>query len=65
MNLDALARVTLQYIKDRDGQTILKNDIAEDTGMNIKTVRKKVNFLTENGFIRCEGKKFFVIPRGE
>ncbi len=59
MKLDALARVLYSYIKTHSGQTILIKDIVNDTGMTNKTISKKIALLSENGFIRREGKKFF------
>lgn len=64
-NLDALARVVLKYIQDRDGQTILLKDIAADTAINPKTIRKKIALLEEKSLIRREGKKYFVLKKEE
>lgn len=63
-NLDALARVVLKYLQERDGQTILTKDIAADTAIAPNTIRKKVKLLEEKGLIKREGKKYFVLPKG-
>lgn len=62
-NLDALARVVLKYLQERDGQTVLLKDISADTAITPKTIRKKISLLEENGYIRHENKKFFILPK--
>ena len=61
--MTALCLVILNYIKDHDGQTILAKDIETDTHITGKTIRKNVKFLVENGYIRKDGKKYFVLNR--
>ncbi len=51
------------FIKARDGQTILVKDIQEALKISNKTVTKKIKFLIENGYIRREGKKFFDLKK--
>lgn len=59
--LDALTRVILQYIRTRSGQTILIKNIAEETAISPKTISKKIKFLEENGYIKREGKNFYIV----
>lgn len=61
MKFDALTRVLFDYIKNHSGQTILIKDIVNDTGITNKTISKKIALLVENGFVRRDGKKFFVL----
>lgn len=53
------------YIKARNGQTILVKDMADDTKISPKTLKKKISVLIENGLIKKEGKKFFYVGSEE
>ena len=59
--MTALCLVVLNYIRAKDGQTILTKDIETDTKITGKTIRKNIKFLVENGYIRKDGKKYFVL----
>ena len=63
--LDALARVVLKYLQERDGQTVLTKDLSNDTAIAPNTIRKKVKLLEEKGLIKREGKKYFFIKKEE
>lgn len=62
--LDALARVVLNYIAEREGQTILIKDISQDTAITQTTIRRKLKLLESKGYIKRDGKKFFTL-RGD
>lgn len=59
--LDALTRVIFKYIQEHDGQTILTKNIEADTAITAKTIRKKINLLIDAGYIRRDGKNYFVL----
>lgn len=62
-NFDALTRVIFNYIRERDGQTILTKNIEADTAITAKTIRKKINLLIDAGYIRRDGKTYFILPK--
>ena len=60
MELDALARVVLKYIEERDGQTILLKNMQKDTAITQATIRRKIKLLIEKGLILRDGKTFTI-----
>lgn len=64
-NLDALARVVYNYIKEHDGQTILIKNIEKETAITPTTIRRKIKLLVEKGLINRDGKNFSIIQKGD
>ena len=60
MELDALARVVLKYIEERDGQTILLKNLQKHTAITQATIRRKIKLLIDNGLILRDGKTFSI-----
>lgn len=61
IKLDALAKVVLNYIKERDGQVILMKKMESDTSITQFTLRRKIKFLIENNLIKRDGKIFHIV----
>lgn len=61
MKFDAYTRAILNYLIERNGQTVLIKDIATDTLISPKTIQKKIAVLEESGYLVKAGKKFYVL----
>ena len=59
--MDIYETAILNYVRERDGQTVLMKDLCKDLKISDKTAAKKIKSLTENGQIKREGKKFYYL----
>lgn len=60
--VNKFANKIYKYIYIHDGQTLLEKDIANDLGINRKTVRKYVRWLDRRGYIKKTGKHYETVP---
>lgn len=58
----SFTRSVYNYIKVRDGQTILMKDIAEELNTTYNTIRYCLRWLIDRELIERDGKRFFIQP---
>lgn len=59
--MDVYELAIFNYVRVRNGQTILMKDVCSDLNISDKTVKKKISSLIDKNFLKRDGKKFFVL----
>lgn len=59
---DIYTQLIYGYIADRDGDQILYKDLISKYKMSYTTIRKKVNWLIKNNYIRKNGRTIKLVP---
>lgn len=60
---DIYTQLIYGYIVDRDGDQILYKDLISKYKMSYNTVRKKINWLIKNNYIRKYGRTIKLVPQ--
>lgn len=54
-----------KHIKLNEGQTLLRQDIAEELNLSLPTVRKHIRWLEKRRLIKINGKKISLIEEDD
>lgn len=60
---DTHTQIIYEYIAKNCDNLILYKDLISKYHMSYTTVRKKVNWLIQNNYIRKHGRTFHIIPQ--
>ena len=60
---DIYLQIIFSYIQDHDGDQILYKDLMSKYKMSYPTIRKKINWLIKNKFIRKNGRTIKLVPQ--
>ena len=60
---DVFLGVIYDYLKKHDGDIILYKDLIDKYKMSYTTVRKKIKWLEEHGYIEKNKRRIKIIPQ--